>query len=81
MKGFFALALLAAAATSSVGPVYAASCSDHANACVRNETRIGKSPSRCTAPKRACLAACKAGRPAAFVGPSSGTAFPASECR
>jgi hypothetical protein len=79
------LALLAAvtAVTVATGAdiANAASCSDHANACVKHETALGKSASRCAAPKRACLAACRQGKPAAFVGPSTGTAFPATECR
>ena len=73
------LALFCALTSASIA--WSASCSDHADACVRHETAMSKPASRCAAPKRACLTACKQGKSASFVGPSSGTAFPATECR
>jgi len=72
--------LLNAIAIFVAATAWAASCTDHYDACVRNETRIGKAASRCERPLRACLAACRANKPAFFVGPSTGRKFPASTC-
>jgi hypothetical protein len=70
----------AAFAAISPGTAFAASCTQHFQACQRNEGAMGKPAARCDAPLKRCLAACKAGKPGVFVGPSSGRGFPASEC-
>lgn len=56
---------------------FAESCTDLSNTCLRN----GMKPGKCSAALQKCLAVCKAGKPATFVGPGSGKAFPVSECR
>lgn len=73
-----AVGLMAAIGTS-LSPAAALSCRDHFNACVRNETRMRLPASRCDKPLKACLAQCKSGK-AAFVGPSTGNRYPATEC-
>jgi hypothetical protein len=82
MKKPMLLAIVANLASLSLGaPAFATSCTAHFNACINNETRMGKQAAqRCSPALKRCLASCKAGKPATFVGPSTGTAFPASEC-
>lgn len=65
----------------STTPVWAVSCTAHYQACMNNEAQMGKNAAaRCGPNLKKCLAACKAGKPAVFIGPSTGRAFPASEC-
>jgi len=80
MKSLPVIAAALATLALVSGDALAVSCSSHFQACVRNEGALGKPVARCDAPLQRCLAACKKGKPAVFVGPSSGRAFPASEC-
>jgi hypothetical protein len=78
MQRIFIVGILIAASMSTTA--WAESCSGYAAICARNEGKMGLPASRCEGPRRACLAACKAGKQGIFLSPSRKIPFQATEC-